>query len=77
MGHARALLNIQSESRQAQIVDQIIEKRLSREVEAMVKKIASPASSAIIEKKEEEDKLDPNIRAALQEMEMALGTRVK
>jgi ParB family chromosome partitioning protein len=79
MGHARALLNIQSESRQAQIVDQIIEKRLSvREVEAMVKKMNEPPPPPqIIEKKEDEDKVDPNIRAALQEMEMALGTRVK
>jgi ParB family chromosome partitioning protein len=79
MGHARALLNIQNESRQAQIVDQIIEKRLSvREVETLVKKINEPPPSPqIIDKKGDEDKVDPNIRAALQEMEMALGTRVK
>jgi ParB family chromosome partitioning protein len=79
MGHARALLNIQSESRQAQIVDQIIEKRLSvREVETLVKKINEPPPPPqIVDTKGDEDKVDPNIRAALQEMEMALGTRVK
>jgi ParB family chromosome partitioning protein len=79
MGHARALLNIQNESQQAQIVDQIIAKRLSvREVEALIKKLNEPSPSPqIIENKEELEKIDPNIRAALQEMEMALGTRVK
>jgi hypothetical protein len=47
-------------------------------VESLVKKISEPPPPLqIVEKKEDEDKVDPNIRAALQEMEMALGTRVK
>ena len=79
MGHARALLNVQSEAQQAQLGDQIIAKRLSvREVEALVKKMNEPVQAPqVVENNQEEDKLDPNIRAALQEMEMALGTRVK
>ncbi|HMF77613.1 MAG TPA: ParB/RepB/Spo0J family partition protein [Bryobacteraceae bacterium] len=79
MGHARALLNVQNESEQGQLVEQIIAKRLSvREVEALVKKLSErPESPQVIDNKADQEKLDPNIRAALQEMEMALGTRVK
>jgi ParB family chromosome partitioning protein len=79
MGHARALLNITNSGQQAELCDQIIVKKLSvREVEALVKRLTSvPEPSQAIDNKDDRDAVDPNIKAALGEMEMALGTRVK
>lgn len=79
MGHARALLNITDESRQQRACDEIIEKQLSvRETETFVKRLTegTPPKVAPAEKPEPKP-VDPNIRAALDEMSMALGTKVK
>jgi ParB family chromosome partitioning protein len=77
VGHARALLNLDSPEQQSHLCDEIIRKRLSvREIEALVKKLTEqpPAPK---EKSEDQAKADPNIRAALEELEMALGTKVR
>lgn len=78
MGHARALLNLDSDQ-QALLCSQITNEGLSvRETEALVKKLSAPPRfSPAAEKKSVTDEVDPNIKAALEEMSMALGTRVK
>lgn len=85
MGHARALLNIADPREQAQVCEDIINGRLSvRETEALVKKLTEPPPSPeasdndrFTEKKSESPAVDPNVRAAIEEMEMALGTKVR
>ena len=79
VGHARALLNLENQQEQARLCDEIINKKLSvREIEALVKRLAEqPATPPPAKEKPEETKVDPNVRAAIEELEMALGTRVK
>jgi ParB family chromosome partitioning protein len=85
MGHARALLNITDPSEQGRICEDIINNRLSvRETEVLVKKLTEPAPVSeptqgrqASENKGELSAMDPNVRAALDEMEMALGTKVR
>jgi ParB family chromosome partitioning protein len=75
VGHARALLNITDESRQNHACREIIAKKMSvRETEAFVKKLTQEQREEKPEK--ETPKIDPNIRAALDDMAMALGTKV-
>ena len=78
MGHARTLLHLDHEEDQAQVCRDIIAKRLSvRETENVVKRLTAERLGLKPKKEaEEEKKLDPNIRAALEEMAMALGTKV-
>ena len=79
VGHARALLNVDSPQEQARLCGEIIAKKLSvREIEAIVKKLTEhPPSDTRKEKSEENTKADPNVRAAVEELEMALGTKVR
>jgi ParB family chromosome partitioning protein len=79
VGHARALLNLENQQEQARLCDEIINKKLSvREIEALVKRLAEqPATPPPAKEKTEGTKVDPNVRAAIEELEMALGTRVK
>ena len=79
VGHARTLLNIADYEAQAEVCQSIIAKQLSvRETEALVKNLTQrEKSSQIKERKEKSHDLDPNVRAALDEMAMALGTRVR
>lgn len=76
VGHARALLNIEDERKQIEACNEIIAKQLSvRATEQLIKKLTS---SAPTEKKRTEDpQVDPNVRAALDEISSALGTKVK
>lgn len=74
VGHARALLNITDDSAQSRAVDQIVGRQLSvRETERLVKDLTSVKQS----ESKAPAQTDPNVRAAVQEMEMALGTRVR
>ncbi len=79
MGHGRALLNLTDERAQLLACEEIIAKQLSvRETEALVK----GASRGEKEHRTKEASshpatIDPNVRAALDEMAMALGTRVR
>jgi ParB family transcriptional regulator, chromosome partitioning protein len=77
VGHARALLNVANEKQQAELCDEIITKKLSvREVESLVKRITRAANSSQPPEKKEEVRVDPNVRAAIEELERVLGTRV-
>jgi ParB family chromosome partitioning protein len=75
-GHARALLSLESAAAQLQLANLIVKQDLSvRQVESLV----ALRSSNPPKVKEESDapKIDPNVRAAVLEMERTLGTRVK
>lgn len=77
MGHARALLNIANEELQDRIAGEIVGKQLSvRETERLVNQLTkSPQNSS--PSNTETPKEDPNVTAALNEMAMALGTKVR
>lgn len=78
VGHARALLNIPDADAQMNACRRIVSNELSvRETERLVKALTklNVVDGQVEEKKEK--KLDPNIRAALDEMAAVLGTRVK
>jgi len=80
VGHARALLNLDNHQEQSRLCDEIIAKRLSvREIEALVKKLSEQPASTSPHKEKSDDvpKIDPNVRAAIDELEMALGTKVR
>jgi ParB family chromosome partitioning protein len=79
VGHARALLNLENHQEQSRLCDEIIAKKLSvREIEALVKKLSEqPVSPTPKGKSDDPAKADPNVRAALDELEMALGTKVR
>jgi ParB family transcriptional regulator, chromosome partitioning protein len=76
VGHARALLNIPDAQAQMNACQRIVSNQLSvRETERLVKNLTNvPTNTQVQENKEK--KLDPNIRAALDEMAAVLGTRV-
>ncbi|QOY85823.1 ParB/RepB/Spo0J family partition protein [Paludibaculum fermentans] len=77
MGHARALAGLITTSAQIEIANKTISEGLSvRQVEKLVQKAAHPHIDKEEEKKEEV-RIDPNIKAALQELERTLGTRVR
>ncbi|SPE24542.1 Stage 0 sporulation protein J [Acidobacteriia bacterium SbA2] len=74
-GHARALLALDSEAAQLQLAARIAQQGLSvREAESLAaprqQKQREPPSEA-------KPPMDPNVRAAAQELERTLGTRVK
>lgn len=76
MGHARAILGLQDPAQQQEIANKAAAQGMSvRQVERVVQ--------AINEKREAEDappdepKIDPNVKAAIQELERILGTRVR
>lgn len=82
MGHARALLNVPSEAAQDALCRDVIDKQLSvRHTEMLVKVFLEGPPE------KEQDKTgkavppgtdeDPNVRAAIAELEAALGTRVR
>jgi ParB family transcriptional regulator, chromosome partitioning protein len=76
VGHARALLNLTDPAAQGAACHQIISHGLSvRETESLVKKLAKSGSGQAHPK--EAKQLDPNIRAALDEMAQVLGTKVR
>jgi ParB family chromosome partitioning protein len=79
VGHARALLNVENQQEQGRLCDDIIARKLSvREIEALVKKLTEQPPSAVPKEKPEDKALtDPNVRAAINDLEMALGTKVR
>jgi ParB family chromosome partitioning protein len=73
-GHARALLGLDSETAQIRLAKLIVKQGLSvRQVERLVA-LRGLKSEA---KKPAEARIDPNIRAAVLELERTLGTRVR
>jgi ParB family transcriptional regulator, chromosome partitioning protein len=74
MGHARALLGLEDPENQIEVAGRIASEGLSvRQVERLVQRMNTPRDP----KPAEEAALDPNVRAAVQELERTLGTRVR
>jgi ParB family chromosome partitioning protein len=72
MGHARALLALTDEAAQRRIARDVISRVLSvRETEGLVKREAAPHPTPPPPRK-----IDPNTRAAEEQLKLALGTRV-
>lgn len=77
MGHARAIVSLPTPEAQIEIANKSVAEGLSvRQVEKLVQRATTPHFGQEPEKKEEV-RLDPNIKAALQELERTLGTRVR
>ena len=75
MGHARAILGLPTAVQQIEVAEKAAAQGLSvRQVEALVQVLTSDPTRTG-EKKEKTP--DPNVRAAVEEMERALGTRVR
>ncbi len=71
MGHARALLAIDDPDAQLALADRTVAQELSvREVERLVRKHVEPKEN------KPTDVVDPNVAAAIDELERALGTPV-
>lgn len=76
MGHARALLALPSPEQQVELANKVAQEGLSvRQVEKHVQKLTTPREESAEIK--EEPRVDPNVKAAIQEMERILGTRVR
>ena len=72
MGHARALLALQDEDQQRDVAQKIIAKGMSvRQVEQLIKQMLAPPDP------KPEPPVDPNVAAAVDELERTLGTRVR
>jgi ParB family chromosome partitioning protein len=72
MGHARAILGLPTPELQTQLAEKSVAQGYSvRQVERLVKKISEPREPA------EKPLQDPNIKAAVRELEGVLGTRVR
>jgi ParB family chromosome partitioning protein len=77
MGHARAVLGLPTAEMQIQVAEKVAAQGLSvRQVETMVQELTSerPKTGAGSRR---ESKADPNVKAAVEELERALGTRVR
>jgi ParB family chromosome partitioning protein len=77
VGHARALLNIADSDAQMSACRRIVSNQLSvRETERLVKSLTN-ATEPSEARQNKEESVDPNVRAALDEMAAVLGTRVR
>jgi len=76
-GHARALLKIPTEKAQQEIAERcVLEGWSVRQIEEYTKPAKEPGDE-IIAKKPETKTIDPNVRAAIGDLERILGTRVR
>ncbi len=75
MGHARAILGLPTAERQIEVAEKAAAQGLSvRQVETLVQALTADRTKTGNKK---EEAPDPNVRAAIEEMERALGTRVR
>ena len=75
MGHARAVLGLPTAEQQIEVAEKAAAQGLSvRQVEALVQDLTSDRPRTGHKK---EAAVDPNVRAAVEELERALGTRVR
>jgi ParB family chromosome partitioning protein len=75
MGHARAVLGLATAEQQIELAEKAAAQGLSvRQVEALVQDLTSDRPRTGHKK---ETALDPNVKAAVDELERALGTRVR
>lgn len=71
-GHARSLLALTDEEMQRTLAEKIVAQGLSvRQVERITKQMTEPRNPA------PEEALDPNVKAAIVELERVLGTKVR
>ncbi|MCZ2075545.1 MAG: ParB/RepB/Spo0J family partition protein [Bryobacterales bacterium] len=74
-GHARAILGLPTRELQREIAERTVAKGFSvRQVEQLVRRATEPRQA---KSPEDPPPLDPNVKAAIVEMERALGTRVR
>ena len=77
MGHARAILGLPTAADQVQLAEKAVALGLSvRQVEAQVQEMTSDRGKSAPGSRKESVQ-DPNVRAAADELERALGTRVR
>ena len=73
-GHARSLLALPTEDMQRKLAEKIVAQGLSvRQVERMTKQLTEPRDP----NEDIDQALDPNVKAAISEMERVLGTKVR
>jgi ParB family chromosome partitioning protein len=80
MGHARALLGLATHAQQIEIAEKAAAQGMSvRQVEALVQQMVHDSSSrgGKSDGQRAESKLDANTKAAVDQLERALGTRVR
>jgi ParB family chromosome partitioning protein len=74
MGHARAILGLPSPDLQLQLADKAVAEGLSvRQTERLVQRMTEPREPKPVQHIEQ----DPNVKAAVSELEKVLGTRVR
>jgi ParB family transcriptional regulator, chromosome partitioning protein len=72
MGHARALLGLPDETAQRRVAREVVSRQLSvRETEALIRRETHPTPPP------PPRKVEPNTRAAEEQLRLALGTRVR
>jgi len=75
MGHARAILGLPTEQLQTQVAEKTSSQGLSvRQVERLVQRMSEPREPKPVE---QDLTRDANVKAAIQELERVLGTRVR
>jgi len=73
-GHARCLVALGDEEMQRKLAEKTVAQGLSvRQVERLTKRLMEPRDPGA----ETEERLDPNVKAAIAEMERVLGTKVR
>jgi len=73
-GHARCLLALPDEEMQRKLAEKVVAQGLSvRQVERITKKMTEPRDPSA----ETPEPVDPNVKAAIAEMERILGTKVR
>jgi ParB family chromosome partitioning protein len=74
MGHARAILGLPSEELQRQVAEKASAQGLSvRQVERLIQRMTESRET----KSPDDVSIDPNVKAAIYELERVLGTRVR
>ncbi len=75
MGHARAILGLPSAELQLSVAEKASGQNLSvRQVERLVQRMTQAREPKTVDQTEQQD---PNVKAAIQELERVLGTRVR
>jgi ParB family chromosome partitioning protein len=78
MGHARAILSLDSETEQQEVCGKIVKSGISvREVEALVKKIKENVSRETLKVAEEKPVVDIALESCTEKLMQSLGTKVK
>lgn len=73
-GHVRPLVSVEDEETQIRLAEKAAAEDLNvRQVEKLVQTLPKPGEAADAEKKS----VDPNVEAAIEELERALGTKVR